>query len=123
MTGNEYQKKALRTLIPISQDSEAVQNASDKEYKSLVLMEGLMGLCGESGECMELLKKNLFQGHTLYRKDMAKELGDVVWYLAVSAWAIGYDLEDIFELNLKKLKDRYPDGFDFERSVNRDKDI
>ena len=43
---------------------------------------------------------------------MAKELGDVSWYLALTAYAIGYDLEDIFRMNIEKLKARYPDGFD-----------
>lgn len=123
MTGNEYQKEALRTLSPIRQSSEEFRNASENEYKNLVLMEGAMGLCGEAGECLELLKKSIFQGHPLYRKDMVEELGDVAWYLAVSAWAIGYDLEDIFKSNLKKLEKRYPNGFEKERSVNRDKDI
>lgn len=119
MTGKQYQEEALKTLAPISTEDEN----HEKENKTLVLMEGVMGICGEAGECIELVKKFMFQGHELYREDMAEELGDVAWYLAVSAWAIGYDLDDIFELNLKKLKDRYPDGFDFERSVNRDKDI
>lgn len=123
MTGNEYQKEALRTLSPIRPNIEEFQNASENEYKDLVLVEGAMGLCGEAGECLELLKKSIFQGHPLYRKDMVEELGDVAWYLAVSAWAIGYDLEDIFKSNLKKLEKRYPNGFEEERSVNRDKDI
>lgn len=123
MTGNEYQKEALRTLSPIRPSNEEFRNASENDYKNLVLMEGAMGLCGEAGECLELLKKSIFQGHPLYRKDMVEELGDVAWYLAVSAWAIGYDLDDIFKSNLEKLEKRYPNGFEEERSVNRDKDI
>lgn len=53
---------------------------------------------------------------------MAKELGDVAWYLAVSANAIGYDLETIMQMNVDKLKARYPDGFDAEHSLHRNKD-
>ena len=52
-------------------------------------------------------------------KELAKELGDIAWYLAVSADAIGYDLETIFQMNIDKLKSRYPDGFDTEQSQNR----
>lgn len=50
---------------------------------------------------------------------MAKELGDVSWYLALTAYAIGYDLEDIFRMNIEKLKARYPDGFDADHSLHR----
>ena len=50
---------------------------------------------------------------------MAEELGDVGWYLAVSADAIGYDLETIFQMNIDKLRARYPDGFDAEHSLHR----
>lgn len=64
----------------------------------------------------------LFQGHELDTAHMAKELGDVAWYLAVSANAIGYDLETIMQMNVDKLKARYPDGFDAEHSLHRDQD-
>lgn len=50
---------------------------------------------------------------------MAKELGDVAWYLAISADAIGYDLETIFQMNIDKLRARYPDGFNAEHSLHR----
>ena len=81
-----------------------------------MLLNGLMGL---NGEAIDILKKHLFQGHWLDREHIARELGDASWYLAVSAWALGYNLEDIFENNIRKLKDRFPDGFDSERSINR----
>ena len=64
----------------------------------------------------------VFQGHELDTAHMAKELGDVAWYLAVSANAIGYDLETIMQMNVDKLKARYPDGFDAEHSLHRDQD-
>lgn len=103
---NRYQKMALRTC-------------STPDEKDM-LAQGLMGLCGESGECMDILKKHLFQGHELDKKHLAEELGDVAWYLAVAARGAGYDLSDIFAMNIEKLKKRYPDGFDADRSVNRD---
>lgn len=83
------------------------------------ILDGLMGLNGEAGEAIDILKKVLFQGHEFDREHMAKELGDIAWYLAVSADAIGYDLETIFQMNIDKLKSRYPDGFDTEQSQNR----
>lgn len=104
-----YQQAALRT-VPGDLPPERL------------LLNGLMGLNGEAGEAIDILKKHLFQGHELDTEHMAKELGDVAWYLAVSANAIGYDLETIMQMNVDKLKARYPDGFDAEHSLHRNQD-
>ena len=106
MTANEYQQLALRT-------------AGTNEDVDL-MVNGVMGLAGESGECVDLLKKHMFQGHGLDMHHLAKELGDVAWYLAVTAHAIGYTLEEVFQMNVDKLKARYPDGFSEDRSKNRE---
>lgn len=106
ITADEYQKAALRTAFP---------NLS-KEQK---LENGLMGLAGEAGEAIDILKKHLFHGHALDHVHLAKELGDVAWYLAVTANALGYDLSTIFQMNIEKLKERYPEGFDSNLSINR----
>ena len=106
MTINEYQKLAMTTLNPA---------LSEKD----VLINGVMGLCGESGEAIDIVKKWLAQGHELDREKLAKELGDICWYLAENATALGYDLEDIMAANIEKLKKRYPEGFSSDRSVNR----
>lgn len=84
------------------------------------LTEYLMGLSGESGEAIDILKKHMFQGHDMDTEDLALELGDVAWYLAMAANALGYSLSDIFRMNIEKLIKRYPEGFDPERSVNRE---
>ena len=107
MTINDFQKAALRTE----------KGSRTDEYPRL--LNGLMGLCGEAGEALDELKKHLFQDHWLDKEHIAKELGDVAWYLAVSADALGYDLETIFQMNVDKLRARYPDGFEAERSINR----
>lgn len=106
MTINEYQKLAMTTLNPA---------LSPKD----VLINGVMGLCGESGEAIDLVKKHLAQEHELNKEQLAKELGDIAWYLAETATAIGYPLEEILQMNIDKLKKRYPEGFAVERSVNR----
>ena len=100
MTPNEYQKEALRTA-----------SGMPKEYPRI--------LNGEAGECIDILKKHLYQGHAFDSEHMAKELGDVAWYLAISAEAIGYDLETIFQMNIDKLRARNPDGFDADHSLHR----
>ena len=83
-----------------------------------------MGLCGESGEAIDIVKKWLAQGHQLDKEHLAKELGDIAWYLAEAATALDLNLEDILEANIEKLKKRYPEGFDIHRSLERnEKDI
>ena len=106
MTINEYQKLAMTTLNP---------QLSEKD----VLINGVMGLCGESGEAIDIVKKWLAQGHELDREKLAKELGDICWYLAETATALDLNLEDIMAANIDKLRKRYPQGFDSARSVNR----
>ena len=78
-----------------------------------------MGLCGESGEAIDIVKKWLAQGHALDKEHLAKELGDVAWYLAEAATALDIPLETILRGNLDKLKKRYPEGFDTARSIVR----
>ena len=109
MTIHEYQQLALRTLNP-------------RLNKKDVLINGVMGLCGESGEAIDIVKKHLAQGHDLDREGLIKELGDIAWYLAEAATAIDMDLEDILQMNIDKLKKRYPEGFDPEKSVYRKED-
>ena len=106
LTANDYQKKAMTTLNPALSKQD-------------VLVNGVMGLCGEAGECIDLVKKHLHQGHPLDSEKLAKELGDVAWYLAETAWALDIPLESILRGNLEKLKKRYPRGFDSEKSRNR----
>ena len=110
MTINEYQTLAMRTLN---------QALSKKD----VLINGVMGLCGEAGEAIDLVKKHLAQGHELDRDALIKELGDVAWYLAETAYALDIPLEDVFERNIAKLKARYPHGFETKKSLNRDEDL
>ena len=106
MTGNEYQKLALRTA-----------GDDDAEY---LLENGVMGLNGEAGECIDIVKKHLFQGHPLDTDKLVDELGDVLWYVAITADGIGVPFEDIMQHNIDKLRKRYPDGFDAERSIHRE---
>ena len=106
MTPNEYQALAQRT---------ACKTLTIGEH----LINGALGLCGESGEVADLVKKAYMQGHTIDREHVAKELGDVCWYIAEAATAIGYELEEILQMNIDKLKARYPNGFEAEKSINR----
>lgn len=106
MTISEYQSLAMRTLNPALSRRD-------------VLINSVMGLCGESGEAIDIVKKWLAQGHELDRVRLMKELGDVAWYLAEAATALGIPLEEILQGNIDKLKMRYPEGFASEKSVCR----
>ena len=102
---NEYQELALRT--------------SCSKDKDKMLLNGMMGLCGESGECLDLMKKHMIQGHELVGEKVKDELGDVMWYLAVAAKGLGVTLDEVAEFNVNKLKTRYPQGFSSSDSIAR----
>lgn len=106
MTGTEFQEKAMRTAA-----------ASDS---GALLLNGVMGLNGEAGECIDIMKKYLFQGHELDEEKLMDELSDVMWYAAITATGLGVTLDEVMEHNVEKLKKRYPDGFDKERSIHRE---
>lgn len=106
INGNQYQNMALRTA-----------NIDLEEHEQLI--NGALGLCGESGEVADMVKKCFMQGHELDVEHLAKELGDCMWYIALIADCIGYGLSGIMQMNVDKLKARYPEGFAVENSVNR----
>ena len=108
MDFNEYQVNALKTANPL------------KGRERLAYLA--LGLCGEAREVAEHIKKHIGHGHTLDIVALNKELGDVLWYLAVLADCLGLQLGDVAEANIAKLKARYPQGFSSERSINRDQD-
>lgn len=106
MNVNEYQKEAMTLLNPAITEKD-------------VLMNALMGLCGESGEAIDIMKKHLYQGHALDREKLIKELGDIAWYLAEAATGLDINLSEVLQRNLDKLHARYPQGFDTQRSQHR----
>lgn len=105
--------------------------AFEKKAKKLYIEEGVnvpllltagIGMGSEAGEFQEIVKKIIFQGKE-YNDDtrfhMKRELGDVLWYVANAATALGYSLDEIVEGNIAKLEARYPNGFEVYRSENR----
>lgn len=100
---NEYQRLAQRTS-PAGHDK---------------ILNGVMGLCGEAGECIDIVKKAMHQGHDLCACKLAEELGDVLWYAAELATGLGMSLDDIAAANIAKLRKRYPYGFTPEDSIRR----
>lgn len=103
---NEYQELAARTLGRDRTHEQQLANAA-------------LGLAGEAGEVADTLKKHLFHSHPLDRDGVVKELGDCLWYVAAMATVLDIELDEIGARNIEKLRRRYPEGFSFERSLNR----
>ena len=106
LTVNDYQRMAMRT-------------AGDYNTQYDMLRNAVYGLNGESGEVIDILKKHEFQGHELDYDKIMDEAGDVCWYIALLASALNVPLEAIMLRNVQKLMERYPDGFDKNRSIHR----
>lgn len=103
MTGNEYQVLANRTM--------SCENGMAENH-------ALFGMVGEIGELHSLYQK-IYQGHPFDEDHAKKELGDLLWFVAEYCTAMGWKLEDVMQLNINKLKARYPEGFDAEHSLHR----
>ena len=106
MEGNVYQKLAMKTVNP-------------ELTKKDMLVNGVMGLNGESGEVIDVVKKHMFQGHDLDVDKIKKELGDVMWYVAEVCEALDLSLDEVMETNITKLSNRFKNGFTKEESINR----
>lgn len=107
MTGNEYQKLAERTMNLNERD------LIDCEYHAL------HGMVGELGELHSIYQKR-YQGHfEIGDEHQKKEIGDLLWFIAEYCTSQGWELESVMQLNIDKLKARYPDGFESEKSLHR----
>ena len=110
MTINEYQERARRTQRKTMSNKEKLQHA-------------VFGLSAEAGEVAGILQKE-YQGHRFDTEHMIKELGDCLWMLSEACDAIGVTMEQVMRINILKLMERYPDGFEEDRSLHwKDGDI
>ena len=122
MTGNEYSKLAMRT-----NDGNSIIRLINKLHNSepiayAQLLNACLGLSGEVGEFNDLIKKYIFHESDIDKVHLEKELGDIMWYIALVCDSLNLSLDDVMELNINKLKSRYPEGFDINKSKNRSKD-
>ena len=105
MTGNEYQKLASRTM-------------NNKLSKSDQVRHALHGMVGEIGELHSIYQKR-YQGHEFDVEHAKKELGDLLWFVAEYCTSHDWEMEEIMQMNIEKLKARFPDGFSAEKSLHR----
>lgn len=106
MNSNEYLKLVERTRNYFSNKDEEV-----KDY--------CLGLMSEVGELAGHFKHVLYHDWKLDRENVKEELGDALWYLTALTSVMGFSLDEIMKFNIEKLKERYPDGFSSEKSINR----
>lgn len=105
MTGNEYQALAARTINKDLSTGE-------------VALHALFGMASEIGELHGIYQKH-YQNHKMENEHKMKECGDILWMIAEYCTAHGWNLEDVMQMNIDKLKARYPEGFDTEKSLHR----
>ena len=122
MDGFEYQRLAMRT-----NDG----NSTPRLFKMIDyyghnleidmggILNGCLGLSGEVGEFNDMIKKWVFHDNNLDYDHARKEIGDILWYIALICHSFGWDMNKIMQMNINKLKARYPDGFDVELSAHR----
>lgn len=137
MTGKEYTQAAMRT-----NDDQSVDRLVDKimiyhrfnpdihgwdrvEIKDFGgILNACLGLSGEVGETVDMVKKWIFHESELDETHLKKEIGDVMWYVACLCHSFGYDLDEILELNIEKHRKRYPNGFNvYDANHRKDGDL
>jgi NTP pyrophosphatase (non-canonical NTP hydrolase) len=97
---------------------EVYRTCSITDKKELLTLTAL-GIAGESGEVVDTIKKVLYHSHELDINELCKEAGDLLWYLVLLCDTVGLTLDDVMQANVAKLRKRYPEGFDKQRSQNR----
>jgi NTP pyrophosphatase (non-canonical NTP hydrolase) len=118
MKKNNYQNDALRTE---SNDFEAIAKRLQNP-ETIRLFHCGIGLATEAGEFLDALKKHIFYGKEIDRVNLSEELGDIQWYSAIGADTLNDTLDNIQDVNIKKLKSRFPDKFTGKDALNRDLD-
>ena len=119
MTGNEYQELAMRTNCKDAKERLVNKVNSNMTTNFSQVVNAALGLSGEVGELNDMIKKFAFHGTPMDELHFMKEIGDICWYIAQMCDACGYKLDNILDINIDKLKARYPEGFDTARANNR----
>ena len=121
MTGNEYQSLAMRTND--GKSTERLGHHTDSKLNEVDdfggVINGCLGLAGESGEVLDIIKKWVFHEKELDKDHLKKEIGDVMWYVAMLCESFDFNIDEILKINVCKLKSRYPYGFDTEKANHR----
>ena len=112
MTPNEYKKLAARTLV-----DEPPTVVTQKE---VMILWNAIGAAGEAGELANTIKKGILHRHGIDTEKLKEEIGDTLWYLAGLCTQFNFDLDEVMQINIEKLRKRYPAGFSESDSINRE---
>jgi len=106
MNSIEYMKNVKRTESPNFSVSNKRFSVSNKR-----LVHGAIGCCTEAGEIMDIIKKSLFYSRGIKKWDLVEEIGDMLWYIGILCDELEISFEEIMDMNIKKLKERYSKQF------------
>ena len=101
---------------------DAIEIMEEQGINPTRLLTASVGLSGEVGEFNDIVKKLIFQGKEIdddTKKHLKSELGDICWYMAQALMALDSSWEEVFDINIVKLSERYPGGFDALKSASR----
>ena len=121
MNPEEYCTASARTDLPIKNYLQMYNHRLDNP-DTLRLLHASMGLVTESGELMDAMKKHLFYGKPLDTTNLIEECGDLFWYIALLLNTLNVNMETVMQINVDKLKARYPEKFTEFHAKNRDLD-
>lgn len=110
-----YKEKALRTEL-YDMDSIKKRLVNDDTIR---LLHSAMGLSTEANEFLDMLKKHIYYGKDLDVVNAKEEISDTFWYCAVAIDVLQTTFEDVMNVNIEKLKIRYPEKFTEEKAINR----
>ncbi len=119
MNATEYKQAALRTE---PQSYAPISTRIGDSRTNLRLLHAMMGLCTETGELQDALKKHIIYGKQLDSTNVIEEFSDCLWYIAIGLDACGASFEEVFDKNIAKLKARFPDKFTEHNALHRDLD-
>ncbi|EQC46454.1 MazG nucleotide pyrophosphohydrolase domain protein [Bacteriovorax sp. BSW11_IV] len=118
MDSKNYIKDAIKTeATNFEAMNERLMNDGTKR-----LLHAGIGISTEAGEVLDALKKHIFYGKELDKVNLAEELGDLFWYMAILADELGIEFESVMDRNITKLKARYGEKFSEEKAEKRDLD-
>jgi NTP pyrophosphatase (non-canonical NTP hydrolase) len=118
VTPNEYLRASERTDLPFY--TTVRERCSYAGAPVLPLLHAAIGISTESGEILDVMKKHLMYGKDIDRVNIAEEVGDVLWYVAIILRSLDLSFEDVMEMNINKLQKRFPEKFTNEQALNRD---
>lgn len=116
MQSKNYIQDAIRTE---SNNFNAMNERLNDDGLKRLLHAGI-GISTEAGEFLDALKKHIFYGKDLDKVNLAEEMGDLFWYMAIVADELGFEFEEVMTRNIQKLKARYGEKFTEEAAEKRD---